>query len=844
MKLNMLLLAMALAPAVHAEPFISEYVEGSSNNKALEIYNPADVALNLTGYSIKVFSNGAVTAGKTVTLSGTLAAKSTLVLTDAGTAAQPVASALAAKSNMTIGSGNFNGDDAIALYKGTDLIDVFGQIGVDPGTSWGGNSNFTHDRTLVRKSSVVQGDANGSNAFDPSVEWDFYAKDDFSNLGSHSGSGTGGDGGGVVIPPVGPEIGSCGDSATLISAVQGAGAASAEAGKTVVVEAVVSRVTAFATGFYIQEEASDSDNNPATSEGIFVYNDAALDYPAVGDKVRVLGKVEEYFTKTQIRRTGLTACGTATPVQPVSVTLPVSTLNDWESLESMQVTFPQQLVVADHYNLGTYGELTLAPQRLFTPTNQFRPGSAEALAMASQNSRSKIVLDDLANGKNPASIIYPAPGLNMNNPVRVGDAVNANLSGILDYSFSAWRLLPAGTVQFTANNLREEQPVLRNLGSLKVTSANVLNYFNGDGLGGGFPTSRGASTALEFERQADKIVAALSAINADVVGLMEIENDGYGNTSAIVDLVNRLNQQLGAGTYQFVQVPGSTALGTDEISVGMLYKPAKVTPLGNAVTTNSGVFGYGNRQPLVQSFTQKSNNEVFTFAVNHFKSKGSCPSGSTNPDRDLKDGQSCWNATRVQAANELTAWLASNPTGSADKDVLIMGDLNAYAKEDPIHTLVGKGFVNLVEKFQGNRGYSYLFGGESGYLDHALASSALSAQVTYAMEWHINADETTLFDYNMEDKTAQQQADFYQPTPFRGSDHDPVVVELALKTNNPADLDKDGDVDNNDITLFNNLLKSGVKLGLEYDFNKDGVVSSSDARAMATLCTYARCAIK
>lgn len=838
MKLNMLLLAMLLAPAVHAEPFISEYVEGSSNNKALEIYNPADVALDLTGYSIKVFSNGATTAGKTVPLSGTLAAKSTLVLTDTASAA-----ALAAKSNMMFGTSNFNGDDAIALYKGADLIDVFGQIGVDPGTSWGSNNNFTHDRTLVRKSSVVQGDANGSDAFDPSVEWDFYAKDEFSNLGSHTGSGSGG-GGGVVVPPVGPVIGNCGDSATLISAVQGAGAASPEAGKTVVVEAVVSRVTAFATGFYIQEEASDSDNNPATSEAIFVYNDAAADYPAVGDKVRVLGKVEEYFTKTQIRRTGLAACGTATPVQPVSVTLPVGNLSDWESLESMQVTFPQQLVVADHYNLGTYGELTLAPQRLFTPTNQFRPGTAEAVALASQNSRSKIVLDDLVNGKNPANIIYPAPGLNMNNPVRVGDAVNANLSGILDYSFSAWRLLPAGTVQFTANNLREEQPAMRNLGSLIVTSANVLNYFNGDGQGGGFPTSRGASTAVEFERQADKIVAALSAINADVVGLMEIENDGYGSTSAIVDLVSRLNQRLGAGTYQFVQVPGSTELGTDEISVGMLYKPAKVVPVGNAVTTSAGVFGFGNRQPLVQSFKQKSNNEMFTFAVNHFKSKGSCPSGSSNPDRDLKDGQSCWNATRVKAATELTAWLATNPTGSADKDVLIMGDLNAYAKEDPIHTLVGKGFVNLVEKFQGNRGYSYLFGGESGYLDHALASSALSAQVTYAMEWHINADETTLFDYNMEDKTAQQQADFYQPTAFRGSDHDPVVVELALKATNPADLDKDGDVDNNDITLFNNLLKSGVKLGLEYDFNKDGVVSSSDARAMATLCTYARCAIK
>lgn len=843
MKAKMLLLATLLAPAVHAEPFISEYVEGSGSNKALEIYNPADTAINLADYKVVVYTNGAAPGSpnniKTILLNGTLAAKSTYVLTDTG--AVP---ALAAKSNQTIGTNNFNGNDAIALYKGTTLLDVFGQIGNNPGTSWGSNGKFTHDRTLVRNASIGQGDANGSDAFDPSLEWDFYAKDDFSNLGSHVSAGNGGGGGGGEVPPVGPVVGNCGDSATLISVIQGAGAVSPEVGKTVVVEAVVSRVTAFATGFYIQEEASDSDNNPATSEGIFVYNDTALNYPAVGDKVRVLGKVEEYFTKTQIRRTGLVACGTAIQPQAVSVTLPVADLNQWESLESMQVTFPQQLVVADHYNLGTYGELTLAPQRLFTPTNQFRPGSAEAVALASQNSRSKIVLDDLANGKNPATIIYPAPGLNMNNPVRVGDSVNANLTGILDYSFSAWRLLPEGAVQFNASNPREAQPALRNLGNLKVASANVLNYFNGDGQGGGFPTSRGASSAIEFERQADKIVAALSTIDADVLGLMEIENDGYHSQSAIADLVGRLNQRMGAGTYQFIQVPGKTELGTDQISVGMLFKPAKVTPVGNAVTTNSGVFGFGNRQPLVQTFQQKSNNEVFTFAVNHFKSKGSCPSGSTSPDRDLKDGQSCWNATRVQAATELTAWLATNPTGTSDKDVLIMGDLNAYAKEDPIVTLTNNGFVNMVEKFQGNRGYSYLFGGESGYLDHALASTALSAQVTYAMEWHINADESTLFDYNLEDKTPQQQADFYQATPFRGSDHDPVVVELALKSANPADIDKDGDVDNNDITLFNNMLKSGVKLGLEYDFNKDGIVSASDARAMATLCTYARCAVK
>ncbi|MBN8444054.1 MAG: ExeM/NucH family extracellular endonuclease [Gammaproteobacteria bacterium] len=842
MKLKMLLLSAMLAPTVQAEPFFSEYLEGGSSNKALEIYNPADTPLNLTGYSVKVYSNGATSVGKTVTLTGTIPAKGTFVLYDTGSI-----QAIKDKGQLAIGTGNFNGDDAIALYKDALLLDVIGKIGERPvGGGWGSGLTSTLNKTLVRKASINQGDTDATDAFDPAAQWEGYAQDTVTYLGSHTA-----DGGAPTDPtdptdpevPAGPQLGACAETATFISAVQGTGDVTPKAGQDVVVEAVVSRLTPFADGFYIQEETADQDTNAATSEAIFVYNNGATTYPTVGQKVRVLGKAEEYFTKTQIRRTGLLECGQAQAVTPVELTLPYANTAALESLEGMSVYLPQDLTVVDSYNFGTYGELSIAANRLFVPTNQFAPSSPEAIALAALNKRSTLVLDDLQSGKNPANVIYPAPGLSMNNPVRTGDTVSA-LSGVLDYSFSAWRILPEGQVQFTASNAREDLPRLRNLGTLKVASFNVLNYFNGDGLGGGFPTSRGATTSLEFSRQAEKTVAALTAVNADVVGLMEIENDGYGEQSAIVDLVGRLNAKLGAGTYQYVQVPGTTELGSDEITVGLLYKPSKVAPVGAAVTLNTGVFSFGNRQPLVQSFRQLSNNEVFTFAVNHFKSKGSCPSGTTNPDRDLKDGQGCWTATRVQAANELTSWLATKPTGTADADVLIMGDLNAYAKETPITTLVNKGFVNLVEKYQGNHGYSYVFGGEAGYLDHALASTSLSTQAVYAMEWHINADETTLFDYNTELKTPQQVVDFYQPSPFRASDHDPVVVELDLKTRSPADLDLDGDVDANDVNLFNAKLKSGVRLGLEYDFNKDGVVSALDARAMTAMCTYARCAIK
>jgi predicted extracellular nuclease len=841
MKFKLLLLPALLAPALQAEPFISEYVEGSSNNKALEIYNPGTTPLNLTGYSLKVFSNGAVTAGKTVNLSGEIAAKSVLVLVD--TAAVQELKDKQTSASLTLGSGNFNGDDAIALYNGSTLIDVVGQIGFDPGTTWGSGDVQTLNKTLVRKPTVNQGDTNGSDAFDPAAQWLGFAENTYSNLGAHSMEGDGGGTDPDPDPTPDPLIGACGEAATFISAIQGSGTASAEVGKIHIIEGIVTQQLQTATGFYVQEEAADSDNNPATSEAIFIYNNGVTDYPAAGSKVRIIGVVEEFFTKTQLKRSAaLLDCGPGEAIAPVALSLPFSNLTGLEALESMQVQINQSLTVSDTFSLGTYGELGLSSKRLYTPTNQFRPGTAEAIALAAQNKLDKIILDDLQNGKNPANITYPAPGLTMNNPVRLGDTFS-NLQGVLDFSFSAWRLLPAVTPTHTASNLRQDAPELKRQDSLTVASFNVLNYFNGNGDGTGFPTSRGANSIVEFERQADKIVAALAAMDADVVGLMEIENDGYGSASAIVDLVSRLNAVAGAGTYSFASVPGSTELGTDEISVGLIYKAASVVPVGNAVTTSSGVFGFGNRQPLVQTFKEVKTNEVFSVAVNHFKSKGSCP-GSSSPDRDFKDGQSCWNATRVQAATQLMAFLNTSPTGSTDPDVLVIGDLNAYAKEDPIHTFVSAGFVNLIEKHQGNRGYGYSFSGESGYLDHALASNSLSSQVSYATEWHINSDEPIVFDYNLEDKTSQQQSDLYQDTPFRSSDHDPVVVELALSTAKPADLDKDGDVDNNDINLFNQLLRSGAVLSLSYDFNKDGKVNSTDARAMAALCTYARCAIK
>ena len=241
---------------------------------------------------------------------------------------------------------------------------------------------------------------------------------------------------------------------------------------------------------------------------------------------------------------------------------------------------------------------------------------------------------------------------------------------------------------------------------------------------------------------------------------------------------------------------GEAGLGSDAIAVGLLYRDDVVAEAGEAATLDTGAFGNEtNRQPLAQSFRLLNNDQVLTLVVNHFKSKGSCPDDGVNAAQD--DGQSCWNAERTQAAEDQLAWLAGQPTGVADDDVLVLGDLNAYALEDPVRAFQDQGFVDLLTRFQGDQAYSYIFDGETGHLDHALASPSLDARVVDAGAWHINADEPRALDYNQDFKSDQQIDDFFAADAYRSSDHDPLHVDLNLTADDgeaapPADDDSGG----------------------------------------------------
>jgi predicted extracellular nuclease len=574
----------------------------------------------------------------------------------------------------------------------------------------------------------------------------------------------------------------CGDPATLIHDIQGSGLTSPLAGtNNVVIEGVV--VGDFQGpgqfgGYYVQEEDADADAAALTSEGLFVFNTG---FPVnAGDVVRVTGNVIE-FTSGSTTLTELTGVSSVlicqsggAGVTPTSVNLPVAAVTDLESYEGMRVTLPQELTVTETFTLGRFGEVSLSVGgRLHNPTSIVDPG-APAIAQQDLNNRSRIVLDDGNNQQNIDPTLHPTGGLSASNTLRSG-YTTAGVIGILDQRFSLYRIQPVAPVPFSADNPRPAAPADVG-GGLEVASMNVLNYFNGDGVGGGFPTPRGAETSFELQRQEAKLVTALAGIDADVVGLMEIENDASGATSAIAQLTEALNAEVGAGTYAYID---TGIIGGDEIRVALIYKPGSVTPVGGFDTLTSAddplFLDTLNRPALAQTFSENANGGRFTVVVNHLKSKGSaCPL-----DPDAGDGQGNCNITRTNAAIALANWLETDPTGSGDPDFLIIGDLNAYAKEDPIKALEADGYTNLTSSFLGAGAYSYVFDGQSGYLDHALANAALTPQVTGVTEWHINADEPIALDYNTNFKTVNHVNTLFAPDEFRSSDHDPVIVGIC-----------------------------------------------------------------
>lgn len=565
------------------------------------------------------------------------------------------------------------------------------------------------------------------------------------------------------------------------SLVQGTGTASALAGDTVTVIGVV---TADFQGSNELEAAflRDflGDGDPASSDGLYINLVDQVNDVQVGELIAVTGTVSEDGDLTQlVDVTDVEVCSGGYTIPPTVVSLPTAEIGDLEAFEGMLVTFEQTLTVSQNFFQGRYGQVTLsADGRLFNPTNGNNLGEG-----VDANQRRLIFLDDGqdvdSRGDNPD----PVPYLAANNTLRVGDTTQG-LTGVLSYgqvnsstSVRDYRLHPTVEPSFVRANPRQDTPDDVG-GTLTVASFNVLNYFTTF-------DERGAFNAGEFARQRDKIIAAIVAMDADIVGLMEIENNGgAGETprssstgqTALDDLLDGLNAVMGAGTYAGFAEPTDT--GDDAIKQAFIYKPSTVTPVGDAAVSTDDAYTVNgsSRRPVARTFTDNASGETFSVVVNHFKSK-SC----RDAEGDEEDfGQGCYNVTRVAQATALLEMIAVLEGETGDSDVLIIGDLNAYGAEDPIVVLEQAGFIDLVERdMAAEERYSYVFSpGQSGYLDHALTSGSLADNVTGTTIWHINADEPAFLDYTTPPFKPDSAQALYEPSPFRSSDHDPVIVGL------------------------------------------------------------------
>ncbi|ABS05078.1 ExeM/NucH family extracellular endonuclease [Kineococcus radiotolerans] len=552
--------------------------------------------------------------------------------------------------------------------------------------------------------------------------------------------------------------------AVEIGAVQGTGATTPLAGQQVTVTGVVVGDTPGLSGFYLQDR--DGDGDPATSDGVFVFSAAAVD---LGDTVTVTGQAQEFGGQTQVRASGVAVVaegGASDLPAPAALDLPADAAAR-ERLEGMRVVPADRLTVSEVFDLTSFGELTLSEGGvLVQPTELARPG-AGAQAIAEENARRSIVLDDAVSAR---ASVTARPYLSPTTPVRVGDEVSFTEPLVLGYGFDAWRLQPAdGTADgvFAPQDTRPQAPEAVG-GDVQVGAFNVLNYFLT--LGG---AGRGATSQAELEEQAGKIVPAIRALGADVVTLMEIEDTAStgrnpGNADlALEDLVRRLNTAAGSQEWAYVPMPAELyAVDRDVIRNAIIYKQDVVQPVGEPVGLVDETVWSNAREPIAQTFVKDG--DAFTVVADHFKSKGGTGTGD-NADT----GQGSFNGDRVRQAQSLAGFLARLRESTGDADVVALGDFNAYTQEDPIEVLrTDAGLVDLGERFDAGR-YSYVFDALSGSLDHALASAELTAKVTDATHWNINSVESFAYQYTGDPA-------LYAPNPYRSSDHDPVVFGIDL----------------------------------------------------------------
>ncbi|WP_435236636.1 ExeM/NucH family extracellular endonuclease [Psychromonas sp. PT13] len=773
--INKTVLAIAigsiLSTSAHAaitDIIISEYVEGSANNKAIELTNTGSddytftdaIELQYSSYTNQVQNASAenVLAGQTI------AAGSTLVIYNGAAEDELVNSIVGDKvatgtwDEVGYSSLNYNGDEHVAIVD-VDDDTTYDTIGID-GTYWGS------DVTVRRRLEEGNATPTQSSTYNAS-DWEEFDTDSFEDLGTSTYS---------EYQESAAETSVCVlDTQTTIAEAQGSGTASPliesyyETDEAYDITGIVTMVTSKpVAGFYMQDVSPDGDET--TSDGIFVKTSNATD-DMIGNTICVNSTVSEYYTLTQLETDEWDIVDDTSSVPAATDIEMIADDNGsfnatLERYEGMLVNLPDDIdpnsddeqtmrvTKAFGFNYDSYrNDMILAYETPnMNPTQDNIAGSDEATATELENDDHRLIIESSESADDGDIPYYPNFNLYPeDNYVRINDSV-VGMEGVISYGYSNFNLVVTNELNssnFVHNDDRTSSPDLDTSTEddhfvIKVGTQNLLNLFNSPfgGDSNSYGENRGADSDEEYEKQLAKLVSAITGLNADIVGLMEIENNGFGTDSAIQALVDAINEEYydedpddvdsdysTSNQYVFVGydangdlvLDSEDSLGSDAISTGLLYRPSKVSIESMAViampeqhadpvvNANNAVMKDGDgatlesgdnyqRDTLTATFKVNNTGKTLTVAVNHFKSKGStCAEDWDGVDFIDDDGAvtdiwsddapdadsqgSCENL-RVSAAVQLAEEL-----DDMSDDIVIVGDLNSYGQEDPLLVL-------------------------------------------------------------------------------------------------------------------------------------------------------------
>jgi len=908
MKKKLLALAIGSVLSAAAQAGINDIVITEAVDNKAEYKNRA-IEITNTGSSDYTFTNNIEIAkqsngGKWYTLSGTsgltIPAGKTAVLHNPSATAELIATvtanggaAIASNTSLT-GTGN----DAYAIRNIADpakpiVLDAVGVI--DSSDDWG------KDSTLRRKLDSGAQPKQNKGVFEI-LKWDVIADGSFEHLGTKPGDS--------VTPPTPPTPSDCTTAEqTTIAEVQGSGSSSPlitsgfESAEEYNVQGIVSAVTTLPKkGFFLAEITPDG--NPATSDGIFVSTSATP--PAVGNTVCVKSKVKENYGHTELFAStwDVVDAGTSGPAAVNMTVIPEDNglfENTLERHEGMLINLPRDMDTNEDgeqnmrvsrtygFNYNSYrNNINLSYKRPnIHPNQNFVAGSPEAKAMVAQNNDYRLILESNKKAEDGKLPYFPTFHTDAaNNYIRIDDTM-FDMEGVITYGYGDYSMTVTNTItnsNFVRNTPRTDSPNIDTTTkpvnfAIKIATQNVLNLFNSpfggdDNLHG---ESRGADTEEEYQRQKEKLVAAIYGLDADIVGLMELENNGFAVDGTISEFVDAINAEYYITRPELSDSPHSEvnkyaflgfdsngdavlddldSVGSDVITSGIIYRPETVSVIKSqiiqmpsqhapTIVNNNNVVvkdKYGEvlesgdnyqRNTVTATFAVNQTGKQLTVAVNHLKSKGSTCYEDWNgvdfgteeeyskkaPDTDLQGN--CENfrvAAAVQIGDELKKIggdqvvlgdmnsngqedpmlvLTSNPTGkvlTTARDTFIGKTPQFNTSGDPINVTQSYGFISAVDKKDkehGKTSWSYSYNDEISSLDHVLITKSLDSRLIDAKDWHINAGESTYYDYNivrMDSKRGLVPAkgksghdDFYASNAFRSSDHDSAIISLSYK---------------------------------------------------------------